>query len=138
MGTDLAFLDDMDGSGGYQSWANHRHQPYGQGTPIIGAPALSDAERRALYRPQREAKQRDDAWMAQAACRGMETNWWVPSCEVDGRGAVASVQARATCSGCPVRSECLAYALKHREHGFWGGCTQKQRDEMRRDQRTQQ
>ncbi|MFJ9810740.1 WhiB family transcriptional regulator [Streptomyces sp. NPDC101158] len=36
--------------------------------------------------------------------------------------------AKALCSGCPVKAECLAYALDHRvEHGVWGGMTERER-----------
>lgn len=40
----------------------------------------------------------------------------------------AQNRAKAVCTGCPVRTECLAYALDHRiEHGVWGGMTEKER-----------
>ncbi len=36
--------------------------------------------------------------------------------------------ARQFCEACPVRTECLAYALDHRvEVGVWGGMTERQR-----------
>lgn len=37
-------------------------------------------------------------------------------------------EARRFCGTCPVRTECLAYALDHRvEVGVWGGMTERQR-----------
>ncbi|MEV8321276.1 WhiB family transcriptional regulator [Streptomyces sp. NPDC059900] len=37
-------------------------------------------------------------------------------------------RAKTVCSGCPVRTECLAYALDSRiEHGVWGGMTERER-----------
>ncbi|MFF5504771.1 WhiB family transcriptional regulator [Streptomyces roseolus] len=40
----------------------------------------------------------------------------------------AQNQAKELCVGCPVRSECLAYALDRRiEHGVWGGMTERER-----------
>jgi hypothetical protein len=31
------------------------------------------------------------------------------------------------CAVCPIRAECLAYALKHENEGFWGGLRAAQR-----------
>jgi hypothetical protein len=46
--------------------------------------------------------------------------------------AIARV-ARAVCSGCQVRAECLDYAIRNSEaHGVWGGLTPRERDELRR------
>ena len=37
-------------------------------------------------------------------------------------------EARGFCRACPVRTECLAYALDERiEFGVWGGMTERQR-----------
>ncbi|MGW7244276.1 WhiB family transcriptional regulator [Streptomyces sp. NPDC054804] len=45
----------------------------------------------------------------------------------------AQNKAKALCAGCPVRTECLAYALDHRiEHGFWGGMTERYRHALLR------
>jgi hypothetical protein len=36
--------------------------------------------------------------------------------------------ARQVCAGCPVRQECLEFALCHGEvHGIWGGLTERDR-----------
>ncbi|MFF0484930.1 WhiB family transcriptional regulator [Streptomyces sp. NPDC004435] len=40
----------------------------------------------------------------------------------------AQNRAKALCAGCPVRAECLAYALDERvEYGVWGGMTERER-----------
>jgi WhiB family redox-sensing transcriptional regulator len=53
--------------------------------------------------------------MEQAACRGQPTWWWF----------ARSTRRRAVriCRRCPVRHECLAYALEQGDdlYGVWGG-----------------
>jgi WhiB family redox-sensing transcriptional regulator len=44
--------------------------------------------------------------------------------------------AIAICHQCPVRTECLDYAVlteSHRDRGIWGGLTQKERTKVRSD-----
>ena len=41
-------------------------------------------------------------------------------------------EAKAICAGCPVRRECLAFALRTRQvHGVWGGLSEQQRYPLR-------
>ncbi|MDX2708239.1 WhiB family transcriptional regulator [Streptomyces sp. PA03-6a] len=63
----------------------------------------------------------EGTWGAQALCRSAEPD--ALFCE----SAVQS-QAKALCTGCPVRTECLAHALDQKiEHGIWGGMTERER-----------
>jgi WhiB family transcriptional regulator, redox-sensing transcriptional regulator len=39
--------------------------------------------------------------------------------------------AKAACKVCPVREECLEYALKWEQYGLWGGLTPGQRRKIR-------
>ena len=60
-------------------------------------------------------------WTVVAACRGMDPD------ELFVQGA-AQNRAKTVCSGCPVRTECLADALDNRiEFGVWGGMTERER-----------
>lgn len=40
--------------------------------------------------------------------------------------------AKHLCSLCPLRRECLAFALTHRVIGVWGGTSEDDRDRLRR------
>jgi WhiB family transcriptional regulator, redox-sensing transcriptional regulator len=64
----------------------------------------------------------DEAWESRAQCRGGDGEiFFTP-------GAAQEFRAKAVCRSCPVRWECLAYALKNRvEHGVWGGLTDRER-----------
>jgi hypothetical protein len=68
------------------------------------------------------------AWMAEAACAGMDPKLFFPK-----RGQTTVVeQAKAVCRVCPVRAECLDYALTVRErNGIWGGTSERQRRKIR-------
>ena len=49
------------------------------------------------------------------------------------RGA-STRRAKAICDGCPVRGECLDYALAHGEKfGIWGGLSERERRRVRRE-----
>jgi WhiB family redox-sensing transcriptional regulator len=41
-------------------------------------------------------------------------------------------RAQGMCDRCPVRQQCLAYALTHDVGGIWGGATEADRQSMRR------
>ena len=68
--------------------------------------------------------------LARAACRGLDPNLFFP---VKGNNAAAAV---AVCRDCPVRVECLAWAVESNEdQGVWGGASVKQRRALRRQWR---
>ena len=61
-------------------------------------------------------------WEDKALCRTADADiFFAP-------GGTQEHRAKAVCRSCPVRFDCLAYALKHRvEHGVWGGLTDRER-----------
>ncbi|WP_331747774.1 WhiB family transcriptional regulator (plasmid) [Streptomyces sp. NBC_00853] len=60
-------------------------------------------------------------WTSAAVCRTTDPD------ELFVQGA-AQNRAKALCTGCPVRTECLADALDNRiEFGVWGGMTERER-----------
>ncbi|MFJ5643516.1 WhiB family transcriptional regulator [Streptomyces sp. NPDC093223] len=62
-----------------------------------------------------------EEWAARAACRTADPD------ELFVEGAAQNA-AKAVCNGCPVRTECLAFALDRRiEYGIWGGATERER-----------
>lgn len=64
-------------------------------------------------------------WMSRARCRALPTELFYP-----GQGECP--EGAALCLGCPVRGECLTYALVHREvHGTWGGLSERKRRPLR-------
>ncbi len=61
-------------------------------------------------------------WARQAACRGADTTMWFPE------PRQPADAAKAVCASCPVRDECLAYALASRQRfGVWGGLSEQER-----------
>ena len=69
-------------------------------------------------------------WMRQAACADMNSDLFFSQ-----RGA-STDEAKAACRACPVRAECLAYAMNTGERfGIWGGLSERERRQLRRDRR---
>ena len=74
-------------------------------------------------RPAKDKPARVYSWQDDAECRKAD-----PSLFVIELGSSAE-PAREVCRRCPVRSDCLEFALLHRERGgVWGGMTQEERD----------
>lgn len=70
--------------------------------------------------------------MAKAECRNLPTQLFFPA---DGDDAGAA-RAKAICWQCPVRKDCVAYALPDPNlHGVWGASTDDQRSARRRQLR---
>lgn len=73
------------------------------------------------------------SWQEQAACRGPDSSMFFPPPYAERREEreVRERRAKAVCASCPVRGECLDYALEIREpHGVWGGLTEVERRAM--------
>jgi WhiB family transcriptional regulator, redox-sensing transcriptional regulator len=75
----------------------------------------------------------DTGWQQQGLCRDTDTTVFFPPAhfehkpEREGREA----KAKAICRGCPVRIECLDWALTTREpFGVWGGRSESERKQM--------
>lgn len=71
-------------------------------------------------------------WSDLAACKDEEPELFFPVSEV-GPGARQTAQAKAVCARCPVRSECLGYALDNGlDYGVFGGATADERRRLTR------
>jgi WhiB family transcriptional regulator, redox-sensing transcriptional regulator len=69
-------------------------------------------------------------WQWRAACRGEDTSlFFAPNYpETKEEKTIRERQAKGICSRCPVRIECLEYAIRIREpHGIWGGLNEMER-----------
>lgn len=72
----------------------------------------------------------EQQWMLAARCRERAPHEFFPS---DGVGVD---EARKVCAECPVRVECLEYALTYRiDHGVWGGASERERRRILRARR---
>jgi hypothetical protein len=68
-------------------------------------------------------------WVNEALCAqvGPEDSLWFPD-----KGQ-SNKQAKLICAECPVRQQCLQYALDRSEqHGIWGGLSDRERKELKR------
>jgi WhiB family redox-sensing transcriptional regulator len=66
-------------------------------------------------------------WFDEAACRDADTTLFFPTSDAH------AAEAKAICAACPVREECLEYALETRPaDGVWGGLTAIERHRVLR------
>ena len=69
-------------------------------------------------------------WMAEGNCRDESPSVFFPS---DGVGVEV---ARRVCASCPVKGDCLEYALANGiDHGVWGGASERERRRIARRRR---
>ena len=65
-------------------------------------------------------------WHGRGLCSGHDPDTFFPSNGDHG------TNARRTCAACPVRDDCLTYAIAADELGIWGGLDQQQRRNLKR------
>lgn len=71
-------------------------------------------------------------WHQQAACLSADPELFFPN-GLTGMHARQAKQAKQICGSCPVREECLEFALASRQDfGVWGGLTEDERRSLRR------
>ena len=67
-------------------------------------------------------------WRLAAACHSADPDLFFPVSSA-GRSLEQVTAAKRICAGCPVQSECLAFALHtHQTHGIWGGLSEQERN----------
>jgi WhiB family transcriptional regulator, redox-sensing transcriptional regulator len=74
------------------------------------------------------------SWQDRAACRGMDALlFFGPDDEAGPEREIREAKAKAICKPCPVRVQCLDYALRNSiRHGIWGGLNEEERARERR------
>jgi WhiB family redox-sensing transcriptional regulator len=75
-------------------------------------------------------------WRHRARCRDVEPETFFPV-GTTGPAAAQTQAAKAICALCPVKDECLEWALgagSSSEYGVWGGLTEEERRGLRRQQ----
>ena len=73
-----------------------------------------------------------DNWRDHAACRHEDPDLFFPI-GTTGPALVQTQRAKAVCEGCPVREQCLDWALGSGQSiGVWGGTTEVERRRLRR------
>ena len=70
-----------------------------------------------------------EGWRAGAACAGSDSDVFFPAPEDE----AAIIVAKEICASCPVREECLQFALSTNQgDGIWGGLDAQERRRLRR------
>jgi WhiB family transcriptional regulator, redox-sensing transcriptional regulator len=70
-------------------------------------------------------------WRLRAACRHMNPELFFPE-GTAGRALDATGLAKQICGTCPVRAQCLDWALVHSAaFGIWGGLSETERRDLR-------
>jgi WhiB family transcriptional regulator, redox-sensing transcriptional regulator len=73
-------------------------------------------------------------WRSSGACRSADPDLFFPISRT-GPAEKQIARAKTICATCPVREQCLEFALSHDQtYGIWGGTTveDRQRDRRRR------
>ena len=89
---------------------------------------LAISEREPVISVPTTAAEADSAsWQSRAACLDCDPDLFFPIAP-SGPALQQIEQAKAVCAPCPVRRECLQYALATRQvHGVWGGTSEEER-----------
>jgi WhiB family redox-sensing transcriptional regulator len=74
-------------------------------------------------------------WVRQARCKDEDPELFFPVGSTGGSNLQAAL-AKSICKLCPVRSECLEWALATgQDSGVWGGLSEEERRALRRARR---
>ncbi|MGW0856916.1 WhiB family transcriptional regulator [Streptomyces sp. NPDC002690] len=74
-------------------------------------------------------------WRTRAACREEDPDLFFPIGST-GPALVQAEEAKAVCHACPVREQCLRWALdNNQDAGVWGGLAEDERRALKRRDR---
>ncbi|MGW4422583.1 WhiB family transcriptional regulator [Streptosporangium sp. NPDC004631] len=119
------------------AWEVGRHQPSREKLQRYADAVGWEPEKSPRAVVNRGALPSAVGWQDRAACNGLSLALFFDSeREQPPAREVREERARQVCQRCPVLADCLAYATRRGEEGFWGGMTEGERKgERRRDNR---
>lgn len=86
----------------------------------------------------RSATWNAEEWREVGSCRQLDTGLFFPIGQT-GEAEVKIVRAKKVCVTCPVRQQCLEFAITtNQEYGVWGGHSEEERRVIRRQWRARQ
>lgn len=115
----------------YSRWLKAGRPAEGPPPPITAseAAALSNAVQRGAREPASMSLSLAAlSWYSRAGCDGMDTDLFFPA----GPGTPPDPLVMAACGSCPVRRDCLNFAIATSQKGIWAGLTEEERARERR------
>ena len=110
-----------------QQTRNQNNEAYCQGSTQPSNTQMSEghvvdswSEGAHVFRPTQPE------WMTQAKCKGQTDLFFNEGNSIFVRAA------KVICGTCPVRRECLAFAMKNDDQGIWAGTSTNERERIRR------
>jgi WhiB family redox-sensing transcriptional regulator len=83
-------------------------------------------------------KEKKDQWKERGACKGItEDSIFFPESS-DSEWKAKQDKAISICQQCPVRIQCLEYAIQNNEPGVWGGTSERERRRIKRARRQEE
>ena len=80
----------------------------------------------------------DYTWRDRAICRDTDPDLFFPV-GTTGQALVQIARAKEVCDECPVKIDCLEYALEtNQDSGIWGGLAEEERRAIRRQSAARQ
>ena len=74
----------------------------------------------------------DYTWRTKAICKDTDPDLFFPV-GTTGHALVQIARAKEVCGECPVRGDCLDYAIEtNQDSGIWGGLAEEERRSIRR------
>lgn len=100
--------------------------------------AMEDVQTDPMEMAIRWMSNTDRSWTYRAACKGEPTDLFFLDKEDQASNILKLKAIKPLCGGCPVKKECLTYAVdNHITYGIWGGYTGTQRRRFKRVRRQQ-
>jgi WhiB family redox-sensing transcriptional regulator len=73
------------------------------------------------------------AWRKHALCRDTDPDLFFPV-GTTGQALIQIDRAKQVCNQCPVKTDCLDFALEtNQDSGIWGGTSEEERRKLRRE-----
>ena len=122
-----ALNEDVNNDPGTSSQAASSYEERGS---VMSAARATPRRSSAAVAVSRQTWDEDVDWQTNAACRGADANlFFAPTHqETKEERTAREAQAKSVCARCPVREQCLSFALTTREpHGIWGGLNETER-----------